>query len=384
LVTKSELLELVWPESFVEEGILAVHISTLRKALGEAGPQFIETVPRSGYRFTGTVTRRNGNAERPSRNPEVYELIGWARSALLTASMFDVPKAIEAFEAAIKADPGYAPAHAGLALAHCAQASRRLVPAARAYGDAKAAALRALAIDPACADAQVALGAVSFFSEWNWSGAKKSFERALELNSFHTEAHLLYGQLLEALGKLAEGLASKLKALERDPHSPMVHLEISVSYWHQRRYDDAIEWANKTLVLDPRHPHAREHLAGAYSKKGDADRHFEESLKHAALHGVPPEALERLKQTFAAEGRAGMLRLVLQRASKAPQAFPAMQLALFHGEAGDMDQAFEYLDRAIEERDPGLAQLAVGPQWDTLRDDPRFVRCLRRMGLASG
>jgi DNA-binding winged helix-turn-helix (wHTH) protein len=385
LVTKSELLGMVWPESFVEEGILPVHISTLRKALGdsEGRHRFIETVSRSGYRFTGAIAQRNGNAEGSSRNPAVYELIGRGRSYLLAASMFDVPKAMEAFQAAVEMDPTYAPAHAGLALACCAQAGLRLIPPAEAYSEAKAAALRALAMDPACADAQVALGAVLFFSEWNWAGAKKSLERALELNPHHTEAYVLYGQLLEALGKLEEGLETKMRALERDPHSPMVHLQVSISYWNQRRYDDAIEWANKTLELDPLHPHAREHLAGAYLKKGDAGRFFAENVKHAELHGVPAEALERLKQTFAAEGRAGMLERALQRAAKDPQAFPAMQLALFYGEAGDMDTAFQHLNRAIDSHDPSLVHLGVAPQWDRLRDDPRFTQCLVRMGLGT-
>jgi DNA-binding winged helix-turn-helix (wHTH) protein len=381
LVSKSNLLELVWPDAYVEEGILAVHISRLRKALGGNG--IIETIPRLGYRFTATVTRPSGSTEKPSRNPDVYELIGRARSALLTASMFDLPKAIAAFQAAIEADPTYASAHAGLALAYCMQAGRRLVPPAQAYGDAKAAALRALAMDPACADAQIALGAVLFFSEWDWSGATRSFERALELDPSSTEAHLLYGQLLVALGKVQEGLETKLMALERDLNSPMVHLQISLSYWHQRRYDDAVEWANKALRLDPQHPHAREHLAAAYWKKGDSDQYFAENLRHAELHGVPPEVLMQLRHTFATEGRSGMLKLVLQQASKAPQAFPAMQLALFHGEAGNMDLAFQFLDRAFEDHDPSLVHLAVAPQWDPLRGDPRFTVYLTRMGLAS-
>ena len=84
LVTKEELLETVWPESFVEEGILAVHISALRKTLGNGHPgqQYIETVARAGYRFTSAVTRRNRPAE-AARNPEVYELFGRGRALLL-------------------------------------------------------------------------------------------------------------------------------------------------------------------------------------------------------------------------------------------------------------------------------------------------------------
>jgi hypothetical protein len=88
-----------------------------------------------------------------------------------------------------------------------------------------------------------------------------------------------------------------------------------------------------------------------------------------------------LKETFAAEGRAGMLKMALQRAARDPKAFPAMQLALFHGETGDLDSAFHHLGRAIESHDPGLVYLRVGPQWDALRRDERFGQFLVRMGL---
>ncbi len=286
LLTKSELLDLVWPGSFVEEGILAVHVSGLRKVLGQDRRHYIETVSGAGYRFIGTVTQRSSADGRQwqgfyggplaprSASPEVCELIGRGRSHLLKASMFEVPLAVAAFRTAIEHDPTYAPAHAGLALACCAQARLRIAPPAEAYNEARAEALRALAMDDTCADAQVALGSVLFFSEWNWAGAEKSLKRALQLDPRHTEAYLLFGQLLEALCRTGEGLEMKLKAMERDPFSAQVHLEISMSYWNQRRYDDAIEWANKALALDPQHPHAREHLAGAYLKKGDADRYM--------------------------------------------------------------------------------------------------------------
>lgn len=106
-----------------------------------------------------------------------------------------------------------------------------------------------------------------------------------------------------------------------------------------------------------------------------------ENIKHAKLHGVTAEALEPLKQAYAAGGRAGVVRLVLQHAASQPHAFPAMQLAVFSGEAGDLDAAFRHLDRAIDSRDPTLVHLAVAPQWDSLRGDPRFNQCLARMGL---
>jgi DNA-binding winged helix-turn-helix (wHTH) protein/Tfp pilus assembly protein PilF len=383
LVTKRDLLEQVWPESFVEEGILAVHVSSLRKILGrdDGSRRHIETVSGSGYRFIGAVALRKEGTRKPTRPERAYELFGIGRSHLLAASMFEVPKAVEAFRGAIELDPSYAEAYAGLAVACCAQAMTRMVPFAKAYSDAKAAALQALAIDPVCADANVALGEVLFLSEWNWAGAERSLRRALQTNPNHTEAYLLLGQLMESLGNLDEGLAMKQKALERNSESPLVRLQISVSYWHQRNFDKAVEWANKTLDVAPNHPHAREHLAGVYWKREEFDRQMAETMKQGEIHGAPREQLDLLQRIYAAEGRAGLVKLQLEQISRQPQTFPAIQSAILYAEARDLDKAFYHLERAIDARDPVLVDLAVGPQWDALRPDPRFKRCLARMGL---
>jgi DNA-binding winged helix-turn-helix (wHTH) protein len=386
LVNKRELLDLVWPDSFVEEGILAVHVSSLRKVLGDDRRRaaYIETVSKTGYRFIGPVKAESLPVPAPAvTNPEVYELVGRARQHLLSASRPELPSAVKAFEAAIALDPTYAPAHAGLALACCALAEQRFAPPHEAYARARVSALRALALDHASADAQVALGAVMFLNEWDWIGAERSLQRALDISPAHTQARLLYGHLLEAQGKLADGLAMKLRALEHDPFAPSVHLAIALSYWCQRNYDESMRWANKTLDLDPKHLLAREFLAGAYLALGDFDRHMEENMKHAATFGVPEDVLAPVKRAYEAEGRAGVVRLALAQAASHPTGFPEMQLALFHSELGDLDTALTHLERAIEGRDPCMVDLAVAPQWDALRAHPGFTRCLAAMGLAT-
>src|SRR4029434_11080708 len=110
---------------------------------------------------------------------------------------------------------------------------------------------------------------------------ERSLRRAIELNPHQPEAYLLYGRLLEALGRLDAGLEMRWLGLERDPLSPAVHLAIAASYWNQRRYDEAITWANKTLAIDAKHLLAREFLAGAYWALRDFDRHMEANLAHA-------------------------------------------------------------------------------------------------------
>ena len=386
LVLKRDLLDLVWPDTHVEEGILSVHVSALRKALATGGEDAcIETVPRAGYRWTAAVRRRDAAAPLSLRwpvgvlpaEPAVSELIGRGRSHLLAASRSDVPRAVEAFEAAIALDPHYAAAHAGMALACCARAELRLADPAAAYGGARDAALRALAMDAANADAQVALATVMFLSDWNWRGAQRSIERALEIDPDHAEGWLLYGRLLEALGDLTAGLHAKQKALERNPASAVVHLQIATSFWNQRRYDDMIEWAQRALVLDPGHVLAREFTAAAYLKKGDLDRHMKESLDHAQAAGAPAQLVDELAAVYASEGRPGIVRCAVRINASGP----AVQLALLHGELGDLDTAFMHLDKAIAARDPMLVHIAVAPQWDCLRADPRFAQRLADMGL---
>lgn len=395
LLNKRELLDAVWPDAFVEEGILSVHVSALRKALNDTAdpPTYIETVRGAGYRFIAKVAvprsadsilsaaRLIGlpDALTPQARAKVHELCGIGRSHLQSASMSEVPKAVDAFRAAIEIDPGYAAAHAGLALAHCARASMRLAPPADAYQEAKVSALRALALSQTSADAQVALGTVLFLSEWDWIGAERSLCRALELNPDHQQGLLIYGRLLDARGRHEEALAIKLRALDADPRSPLVHIQIALSYWNRRDYDSAIHWAEKALATDPNHLLAREFLTGAYIQKGQHDRAMAEGLRHAECAGASSEALRPLREAYASGGRQAVLQLAIEQLKRAGA--PPFHLAALSAEGGDIDAAFTYLDRAIDGHDPSLVDLAVAPQWDGLRHDPRFAACLIRVGL---
>jgi tetratricopeptide (TPR) repeat protein len=288
------------------------------------------------------------------RAPEASELVarGWAH--LRSGSFFEVSAAVSAFQAATVIAPTFAAAYAGLALAKVAEATNRHV-FREAFGEAKAAALRALALDAESADAQVALGQVMFMAEWDWIAAERSFQRALAIDPNHAEAYLHYGKLMEALGDLERGLHLKLQGLECDSTSALAHMQIAISFWVQRRYDDVIVWANKALDRDPQHSFAREALAGAYWKMGDLER------AHTYLQGAgEPLPDGRAQPDFGMEE----IRLVVQCA-----------------EAGDLDAAFERVQRLIDARDPVLVHLAVAPQWDSLRADPRFNECLERMKL---
>jgi len=305
--------------------------------------------PGAAAKLAGADDASITDAPRPS---EASELVarGWAH--LRSGSFFEISDAVSAFQAATAIDPTFAAAYAGLALAKVAQATDRRV-LVEAYREAKAAALRALALDDASADAQVALGQVMFIAEWDWIAAERSFQRALAINPNHAEAYLYYGVLMETLGDLERGLHLKLQGLECDSTSVLAHMLIAHSFWNQRRYDDVIVWANKALDRDPRHPYAREVLGGAYWKMGDLER-AGELAPHMRWDST---ALREIGNEFL--------------------------LVMHHAEAGELDAAFEHLHRLIDARDPALVDLAVAPHWDSLRADPRFNQCLVRMKLRS-
>ena len=400
LVTKDELLTRLWPGSFVEEGSLNVHVAALRKALGEDArrPTYIETVARSGYRFIAAVSL-DSDDEKPfatiavARPVELYELVGRGRSHLLSDSFLELPAAVEAFRSAIEIDPTYAPAHAGLARARCVLAASHMVPHQEAFAEAKGSALRALAMDSASADAQVALGTVLFLSEWDWTAAERSLQRALEINPDHTEALLQYGSLQEALGRLDVGLRCKEQALARDPRSPGVLFQIATSYWYQRKYDDAIVWARRALDVNPKHAQAAQFLGYVYLKIGDLDRFAALAFPDAIEPGLPEEWVTAMKQViadakqvYATDGLSGLNRFWVDQITNPRLDFDVLlKMAFFrariYGGAGRLDEAFDCLDQAIAERDPALVHLAVAPDWDGLRDDARFDDRLKKMGL---
>ena len=395
LVTKDRLLTLVWPDAFVDEGILAVHISALRKALGDERrpPSYIETVARSGYRFIATVESVASHAimDEVSRPVEVYELVGRGRAHLLSGSSFGLAEAVIAFQAAVEIDPEYAAAHAGLALARCTRASIRAVPTAEAYAAAKASAMLALALDPTSADAQVALGTVLFLSEWAWTAAERSLRRALEINPAHTEGLLQLGSLMEAFGQLEEGLQFKRRALQRDAPSALVFVQIALAYWHQRKYEDARAWAQRVLEIDPKHLLAADCLSAVFWALGDRDAFAAESVRRARAFGASDDMLLRVARAVAdvtraydTRGPAAAAALIADQLAAREQGTrqkASVLQAVFCGAAGRFDEAFAHLDHAIASRDPALVHLAVAPQWDSLREDPRLAERLRILAL---
>jgi tetratricopeptide (TPR) repeat protein len=203
----------------------------LKRQLGATGPWTTrdsvrtESVRRSGSDPAVKSSFAQGpSITAPCSGAEASALVsrGWVH--LRSGSFFELSDALSVFQAATAIEPTCPAAHAGLALVRVAQGIVRDLPLVEAFGEARAAALRALALDHDSADAQVALGQVMFFADWDWIAAERSFQRALAINPNHAEAYLHYGGLVEALGDLDRGFRLKLQGLECNSTSALAHV----------------------------------------------------------------------------------------------------------------------------------------------------------------
>jgi TolB-like protein/DNA-binding winged helix-turn-helix (wHTH) protein/Tfp pilus assembly protein PilF len=288
-----------------------------------------------------------------------------------------VGRSVEYFKQAIERDSNYAAAFAGLADSYRVLGMNYVMLPAEAYPKAKEAALRATELDPSNAAALVSLGTIKFRYEWKWTDAEQDFRRALEINPSFGMAHHDYAWFLVAMQRFDEGIEHMKLAQRFDPLSPLANSDVGWVYLMARRYDEAIAQINRTLELEPAFGSALACLERAYT-----------------LSGRPREALETLlketgeSETFAQNGEAEQaIRLLYRKrldrkleAIKKQRSSP-YSLATTCAAAGQRDQAFVWLERAFDERDPMLVAARTDPAFDPLRNDARFATLIKQIGF---
>jgi TolB-like protein/DNA-binding winged helix-turn-helix (wHTH) protein len=326
-------------------------------------------------------------AKRDTADPEAYRLYLRGRYLSNERTEAALGKAIEYFQQAIARDPRYALAYSGLADAHCTAASsynKRVAPR-EAYPRAKAAALRALELDAELSEAHASLGQVLVQFDWDWTGGKREFSRALELNpsngvALHWRSH---GAL--ALGQFDDSGRDALRALDTDPVSVMLNIHLGEHYHLARDYDLSIEQYRKALELNPNHPNARPLLALPYEAKGMYGPAIAELERAAPFWSGTSRVKGPLGRVYGLAGRRVEARAVLQellRDRPGPRYIAADDIAAVYIGLGETDRAFEWLQQACDERAAALMNLKVEPAFDGLRRDPRFAALLSCVGLS--
>jgi TolB-like protein/Tfp pilus assembly protein PilF len=324
-------------------------------------------------KLTGSETTAISN--KPTENPEAYELYLKGRFFWNKRTGQDLKTACDYFQQAIAIDPHYATAYAGLAESYI------LIPLFDAgspqdyFPKAKAAAERAIELQETSAEAHTALGLLFCFSDVNFAQSEKEFKRAIELNPNYATAHHWFGNaLLVALGRFNEAISENKRAVELDPLSLIINADLGSTFMLARQYDQAIAQLQRTLTLDNKFGYTHWNLGQALYLKGDTAAAIAEYQKARTLDD-DPQIVALLGRAYADTGqRDQALELVRELEARATQQFVRGYLmALVYIGLGDKTKAIDYLEREYQNHDNiDTAWIRADPMLDPLRGDPRF------------
>jgi serine/threonine-protein kinase len=321
---------------------------------------------------------------KPTESAEAYNLSLLGRFHANKWAEADVQKGIEFFLQALEKDPGYGVAYAGLADAYeLLSIGFSSKPPAEYLSQAKAMALKALELDDTLAEAHTSLAYARWLGDLDWSGAEKEFKRALELKSSYVMAHEWYAEYLAALGRHDEAVAEIKKAQQLDPLAVPVTRAAGWVLYFARRFDEAINELQKALAMDAKFLGARLVLWWVYIAKGEPEKAAADIRIQLAQPGLGTIKKLSLAYAQAAAGdREEATGLLWELEAKlVGDNRLALMSALVFTLLDMTDRAFEQLERAFHQREPGLLFLKVAPWADPLRSDPRYAALLNKMGL---
>ncbi len=313
-------------------------------------------------------------------NPEAHELYLIGRYHWWKRTAPDMAKAIEAFKQAIKAEPNYAAAYAGLADAQSISADNGFQPPEMGKAEARAAALKAVALDDSLAEAHIALGNIYDTYDWDWARADAEFRRAIALDPNSAVAYLAYAAYLSTVRRDEEAIAAGLHARELDPLATRIDAVLAAIYYCAHRYDEAIATSQKGLEIDPNDAMGHYILGKSYLQKHMNAQAVAELERLLASGDNGGSAL--VGAYVAADRAADAHRLFARFMAESHRRYiPPYNLAEAHvGVAGE-DQIFAWLEKSYEAHDASLPWSSADPLWDHLRSNPRFMELLRRMNL---
>ncbi len=296
----------------------------------------------------------------------------------------DLKKAIGFFQQALDVDPAYAVAYSGIADSYTQLGYLSLLAPREVFPKARSAAERALEIDATLAEPHASLAYVKFYFDWDWAGAESEFRRAIELNSNYATAHDWYAYLLTATGRLPEARAQIQRAHELDPLSVPIESDMGFLLHYSHEQDQAAEELRKALEMNPQYPPAHLFLGRVYQAKGLYDQAIAEYQATGPLKEWVP-TVAGIGYVYGIQGKRQEALQVLSNleARSKKEYVTAYAVALVHAALGDKDQAFAWLDKAVEERTHWLVWLKRDLRWEPIRSDPRFEALIKRVGFPS-
>jgi tetratricopeptide (TPR) repeat protein len=343
---------------------------------------FVHAKELPNGQFSTSETQRV--SKQGTQDPEAYSLYVKGRSYWAKRTRADFETAVSYFNQAIARDPGYAMAYAGLA--DCYAMLPDYGASVEDIPKAKAAALRAIDLDPTLARPHVNLGGMKMAHEWDFAGGEAEFKKALELDPNDSHAHQRYADNLGLLGgREQDALAEIHRAHQLDPGSLAISVDVGNVHTYARRFDEAIAVCEKVANENPTFPGAHECLANAYWGKKMYPRVIEEWKAYGKLTGEPgdSEYAAALEQGFRSGGWKGALGRSIENLKEQQKTGAAVtyNIAEAYADLDDKEQALQWLNAAFHEHDIGLMGLKTDFTLDSLRSDPRFAELVRRVGL---
>ncbi len=367
-----------------DEHIWAKEYQRQNRSILRLQAEIAQTIVRQ-VRVTLSPQAQLGLAETQELDPEAYEDYLKGRYYLNQSTEDALKRSVAYFQQAVTRDPDYALGYSGLADACALLGFRGDLPSKDALSRAKAAALKAIALDDTLAEPHASLGFIAETHEWDWATAEREYKRALELNPGDARAHHWYAGYLTYVGRLDEGIAEEKRARELDPVSLPVNNALAGRLLVSNHLQEAMEQIRITLQLDPHFAPAHQTLGWAYLSQGKRNEAIEEFQKAVQLSGShDTDLLLDLGFAQAAAGNRKEARRILTeiKALHARGRAPSGAIAILYGALGERNQAFAWLDKAYQERDPELTYIKVpNRRFEPLRHDPRFQRLVRRIEL---
>jgi RNA polymerase sigma factor (TIGR02999 family) len=294
-------------------------------------------------------------------------------------------QAIVHFQQATDHDPEYALAYVGLADAYALLSLYGALRPKDAFPKSKAAAMKALSLDPTLAEAHNSLGVVELFYEWDWRAAETAFRRALELNPHYADAHQRYGIYLTARERFDEAAAELELAQSLDPLSLINSTIAGYPAYYSREYERAANQFRQALEINPNFSMAHFRLGLTYSEQGKNEAALAELNISKSLSN-DRDVVAALGRVYARMGDTARAQASLaELEDRAAESFvPSYDLAVIHAALGQTELALDWLEKAVEERSYWVIYLKIDPALDALRAESRFGELLSAAGLLAG
>jgi tetratricopeptide (TPR) repeat protein len=322
-----------------------------------------------------------GHAPRKPASPEVVEAYLHGRFELNQPDIRDAARVY--FERAIALDPAYAPAYAGLADFYRLRAVRDDEGSPQAWQQSEKYANQALSLDVDSVETHIALAYLKLGRDWDWPAVREHAQRALQLNPSSPEAHQLYARYLRIAGNLAEDLNQRKQALALDPFRADLASQLTVEYFMARDYQSAVASARRELEINPHNPYPHASLCVDLGRLKRFDEALPECRQGLAAEGhaewAPDFIREYQKSGFeAATVLIGRKQLNETRKRAHPDLW---ELANAYALAGMKKETLRTLFAGLPIHEPGLLQIRVDPDFDSIRDDPQYAELVRRIGF---